>query len=307
MKKRLVAKSHDEIYHVRNDKAAQSLKSALGIPDRISLGLTDSGLVMIEGIMGAMTGDKEAVMRSIRRVSYFLVILNKTVVLNLEDCGEIGKGRSLWPVMSGPSPKVASQNAAFFESIGLGVEVNPARNAEDVGIVSTEAKRAAVALISFIEAIRSSDSLAGCHAEDPSRVVFRAALASSFTDEFLPEPKYTDRIAAECVTLPPLGNDAAVIAQWWKAGQQLLMVSTSGKPEGIDGLYKIGEWNKDHESAAAVLKNTRDIEDIPSDAMSRGGSASNVRAAIFKRLKKEFKSIAVNIPKRARTMTSEEV
>lgn len=295
-----------EIYSVRDEELAKSFNTAFGIPETFAFGSDKGATLLRDGVMAALQGDKAAVTEAIHLLSFYIDVLNNAIAANLEELGEIGQGFSLWPVTSGLSPKITSKHAAFFHSIGLGSKVSPTANAKAVGIVKTDAKRAAVALIDLIGSIRLSNTLASCYERDRSPLVFRAALASTYTNDFFSEARYTDRTVADSIALAPLCDDPDVIARWWEVGRELLMLSTSGKPERVPALYEIGKYNKAHGSAVVVPKNSRDSEDLPSDAVSEGGSASNVRAAIIKRLQKEFKSIAVNIPTLAKEKSAEE-
>ena len=64
----------------------------------------------------------------------------------------------------------------------------------------------------------------------------------------------------------------------------------------FDELYEIGRYRMRHVSSWSTAATT-----LGENPMNQKSADSNVRAAMFKRLKKEFASIAGNLPKNFKT------
>ena len=200
----------------------------------------------------------------------------------------------MWPVLSSLNRKTITENQLFFSKIKLGEQIDELNDFSKIQIkATTPAKKWAISLLKVIQSIRKADKMLSEYGDSGIDLMidwmFQITLAMILSRTDFNKLKFTEEIATGCLSLKSFINEPSRINTWWKVAQQILMLNTNGHPESIDELYQIGCYNKKHISS---LKKVELIHwDNVDDLNNERSANANVRAAIFKRLKKEFGSI----------------
>lgn len=295
------APSKAEIHRAVADETAAGIEAVFKPEIDAALDFSKPAEIIRNFVMGFTSGDVEALEKMVSLASWYVTLLNAVLRTEPSLAVQIASRRSLWPMMTSHASKVIADNSSFLESLQLGSQVDHSSHVEKIGIIRNDAKRFAVALIRLIEHLQMAASFAETVTSNTKhyRMAFDGSLALLSANDILRSPQYTDHIVAACVALPPLRNDPLVLNAWWRVGKDLLMLNTSGKPEGVPELREIGKYNAKHVSSLKKVEFTRNQED-DEPVLLEGSSNANIRAAIFKRLKKEFCSIAGHAPTKSR-------
>jgi hypothetical protein len=300
-KVRWIAPPPHLIHQAKRDEAAERIRQML-VGDESEPLWSEPGKTMLEACAGITDGDPKPIGKVLNMFRVWITFFNGVVAENADKMPPIAGHYSLWPVLSGISPKVVANNQRFFTQIGLATQISPEKHAADIGIVKTPAKRIAIELIHLISSIRLSHATVIEFCGERKRMyrpIFESFLVNLFHGDLIERPKYTDKLVDACISLLPLVKKKSIAERWWTVGKAFLMLNTAGKPEEWDVLYKLGWYNETHHSSV------RSVALTPYDAadeaviLNPSSADANVRAAIFKRLKKEFWSVALNAPETA--------
>ena len=228
---------------------------------------------------------------------YCIQTLNKAIEDHPSLIIEEAKYKTLWPVMISANKKVLAKNQLFFEKIKLATGIEGLTALFNPMLIDKPpAKKWAAMLLQVIQSVRHVYELERQSGSHSNYGVFQVLVAVSLKETEFKNLKYTNELVDKCLSLEPFADEPSIVQAWWEVAKNILMLNTNGHPEAIDELYQIGRYNAEHASALKTVELNR-LEDIDGDYNKRSSDA-NVRAAIFKRLKKEFVSLAKKLPDR---------